>query len=266
MRAAAPSGSVVAPSTHGRVPAPAVAAEALSVTFGANRALEDVTFAVPCGSFVGVLGPNGAGKTTLLRALLGMVPATGRAEVVGRSAYVPQLGDVNTGFPVDALGVVLMGRYPSLGWRRRPRAADRRLALELLERLGLGDRARVPFQALSGGQRQRALVARALAQEGEVLVLDEPLTAIDAPSQEAILGVLAEQVAAGHTVLMTTHDLAQAARSCDRLLLLDRRVVACGPTDEVFRPEVLRRAYHAELLVFDGVALLDDPHHHHDHS
>jgi ABC-type Mn2+/Zn2+ transport system ATPase subunit len=242
----------------------AVRASRLSVSFPGRVALEDVSFEVPRGSWAGVLGPNGAGKTTLLDALLGTVALSGSAELRGRPAYVPQSGGADPSFPVDALGVVLMGRYPALGWHRRPRAEDRRRAREILAQLGLANEARVPFAALSGGQRQRALVGRALAQDGDVLLLDEPLTGIDAPSQEVILEVLDERRRAGATVVMTTHDLAQAARVCDRLLLLNRELVAAGTTDEVFRPPLLRRAYGGELLFLDeGAAVLDDAHHHH---
>jgi ABC-type Mn2+/Zn2+ transport system ATPase subunit len=241
-----------------------VRAEGLGVSFDGRPALEDVSFTLPAGAFAGVLGPNGAGKTTLLRALLGVLPHSGSAHLNGPAGYVPQLAAVASSFPVDALGVVLMGRYARLGWRRRPGATDRRLARELLERVDLADRARTPFGALSGGQRQRALVARALAQEGSVLVLDEPLTGIDSPSQETVLRVLAEQCGQGRTVLMSTHDLAQAARACDHLVVLDRGLVAAGPTQEVFRPDVLRRAYRTELLRLDGgVAVLDAGDHTH---
>jgi manganese/iron transport system ATP-binding protein len=234
------------------------------VRFGDSVALAGVTFAVPRGALVGVLGPNGAGKTTLLRALLGVVPSSGAFSVAGSVAYVPQLGALHPSFPVDALGVVLMGRYPQLGWRRRPGRGDRALAAEQLERLGLGERARSPFATLSGGQRQRALVARALVQQAEALLLDEPLTGIDAPSQTTILRVLAEQARAGATVLMTTHDIAQAAQTCDRLLVLNRTLVAEGPPQEVFHSDVLRQAYASELVLLEGgrVALLDDAHHH----
>jgi manganese/iron transport system ATP-binding protein len=243
--------------------APALCAERLSVSFAGRRALDDVSFELEAGAFAGVLGPNGAGKTTLLRALLGTVGHSGSARLGGRPAYVPQAGGVDPSFPVDALGVVTMGRYPRLGWRRRPRAEDRHRAREILEQVGLADDARVPFGALSGGQRQRALVGRALAQDGDVLLLDEPLTGIDAPSQALLLDVFEAHRRSGRTVVMTTHDLAQAARVCDRLLLLNRSLVAAGPTEEVFRPEVLRRAYGGELLLLDGhTALLDDAHHH----
>lgn len=241
-----------------------VETRSLSVAFGATEALRDVSLDLPRGAFAGVLGPNAAGKTTLLRALLGLLPYTGTAKLAGPAGYVPQLGSLHPAFPVDALGVVLMGRYPKLGWRRRPGAADRRAAREELARLGLEDEARTTFAALSGGQRQRVLVARALAQEAEVLLLDEPLTGTDAPSQAAILGVLAERAASGATVAMTTHDVGQAARVCDTLVLLRRELVAAGPVEEVFRPEVLRRAYEHELLELGPTtALLDDAHHHH---
>ena len=244
--------------------APTVAASGLSVSFGPRQALDDVSFELWPGTFTGVLGPNGAGKTTLLAALLGTITHRGSARLEGRPAYVPQAGAIDAAFPIDALGVVLMGRYPRLGWRRRPRADDRRRAYEILEQVGLAAEARTSFGALSGGQRQRALVGRALAQEGDVLLLDEPLTGVDAPSAEVLLDVFEAERRSGRTVVMTTHDLAQAARVCDRLLLLNRSLVAAGRTDDVFRLEVLRRAYGSELLLIDGsTAVLDDAHHHH---
>ncbi len=247
---------------------PTLSASELSVSFGPREALTAVSFELSAGTFAGVLGPNGAGKTTLLRALLGTLDHRGSVRLAGRPAYVPQAGAIDTAFPVDALGVVLMGRYPRLGWRRRPGSEDRRRALEILEQVGLSAQGRMSFGALSGGQRQRVLVGRALAQEGDVILLDEPLTGVDGPSAAVLLDVFEAQRRAGRTVVMTTHDLAQAARVCDRLLLLNRTLVADGRTDQVFRPEVLRRAYGGELLLIDGqTALLDDAHHHdHDHG
>jgi ABC-type Mn2+/Zn2+ transport system ATPase subunit len=255
------------PAAAGARPAsaapPAIAVHDLGVAYGGRAALAGVSFEVPRGSFVGVLGPNGAGKTTLLRALLGLVPHAGTIELRGSTAYVPQLGAVASAFPVDALGVVLMGRYPRLGWRRRPGSHDRRLALALLEHVGLADRARAPFGSLSGGQRQRVLVARALAQEGDVLLLDEPLAALDSPSAETTLRVLVQECARGRTVLMTTHDLAQARATCDRIVLLNRRLVAHGPTGDIFRPEVLARAYGSELVLWGGERVVVDEGGHH---
>jgi manganese/zinc/iron transport system ATP- binding protein len=243
-----------------------VEVEGLGVAFDGRPALVDLSFSVPAGSLVGVLGPNGAGKTTLLRALLGELPHSGRATLSGRAGYVPQHTAAHQGFPIDALGVVLMGRYPRLGWLRRPGRADRELALALLDRVGLGDRARDQFSELSGGQRQRVLVARALAQEGELLLLDEPFTGVDATSHEKLLDVLREQAAAGTTVLMTTHDVGEAARVCDRLLILNRELVAEGPTGVIYSPETLRRAYGEQVLQLDGGTVLLDEGVHHEHG
>ena len=241
---------------------PALTVDGLRVAYGARVALEDVSFTVPAGAFVGILGPNGAGKTTLLRALLGDLPHAERVEVDRPLAYVPQLTETRAAFPIDALGVVLMGSYPRLGWWRRPSRADRDGARELLERVGLGDRARSPFDELSGGQRQRVALARALAQRGRVMLPDEPLSGTDAPSRELVLRVIAEECERGGTVLMTTHDLAEAARNCDRMLVLNRGLVAEGTTEDIFTEEVLRRAYGGDVLVLDGKpALIDDPHH-----
>ena len=247
---------------------PAVEVSGLGVAFAGRPALVDVSFSVPGGSLVGVLGPNGAGKTTLLRALLGELPHSGRAELRGRTGYVPQHTAAHDGFPIDALGVVLMGRYPRLGWLRRPGAADRALALALLERVGLREHARRQFSELSGGQRQRVLVARALAQEGEVLLLDEPFTGVDPASHETLLTVLRDHARSGAIVLMTTHDVGEAGRVCDRLLILNRELVAEGPTDAIYTPETLRRAYGAQVLELgSGTVLLDEGvHHDHDHE
>jgi manganese/iron transport system ATP-binding protein len=230
----------------------AVTVDGLGVTFGQRTALEDVSFTVPRGAFVGILGPNGAGKTTLLRALLGEVGHTGRLELERPVAYVPQLSETQAAFPVDALGVVLMGAYPRLGWWRRPSRRDRDGALELLGRVGLADRARTTFDELSGGQRQRVLLARALAQEGRVMLLDEPLSGTDARSRELVLEVIAQQCAEGGTVLMTTHDLAEAARVCDRMLVLNRTLIAQGATEEIFTEDVLRRAYGGDVSSSTG--------------
>ena len=246
-------------------PASALEVRDLSVALGGRSVLESVTFAAPSGVLVGVLGPNGAGKTTLLRALLGVVPYRGDVRVSGRVAYVPQSGSVNLSFPVDALGVVLMARYPRRRWTWRVSREDRALAMTQLEAVGLAEAARRPFEELSGGQRQRVLVARALAQEGDVLLLDEPLTAIDLPSQETILAVVADRCRQGALALMTTHDLAQAAKVCQRLVLLDRVLVAEGPSAAVLQADVLRRAYGTSLLVLDDGRILVEGDAHHDH-
>ena len=246
--------------------APAVEVKGLGVAFAGRPALVDVSFSVPPGSLVGVLGPNGAGKTTLLRALLGELPHSGRAALNGRAGYVPQHTAAHEGFPIDALGVVIMGRYPRIGWLRRPGRADRALALDLLDRVGLREHARRQFSDLSGGQRQRVLVARALAQEGEVLLLDEPFTGVDATSHEKLLTVLRELTREGRTVVMTTHDVGEAGRVCDRLLILNRELVAEGPTETIFTPDTLKRAYGAQVLELGSGTVLLDEGVHHDHD
>jgi len=245
----------------------AVAVEGLSVAFGARQALSEVSFRVPTGAFVGILGPNGAGKTTLLRALLGQLAPRGRIAIERPVAYVPQLTGAGSAFPIDALGVVLMGFFPRLGWWRRPSRTDRTRARALLDRVGLANRAGSSFDELSGGQRRRVLLARALAQEGRVLLLDEPLAGVDALSRDLLLRAIHEECASGRAVLMTTHDLAEAARVCDRMLILNRELIAQGTTEQIFTQEVLRRAYGSDVLVLDrGIAVLDDPHHGHAES
>ena len=243
----------------------ALAVEGLSVSFGDRQVLREVSFHVPTGAFVGILGPNGAGKTTLLRALLGQLAARGQIAIERPVAYVPQLSGAGSAFRVDALGAVLMGLFPRLGWWRRPSRADRTRAQALLERVGLGDRARSSFDDLSGGQRQRVLLARALAQEGRVLLLDEPLAGVDALSRDLLLRAIDEERAGRRTVLMTTHDLAEGSRVCDRMLILNRELISEGTTELIFTQDVLRRAYGSDVLVLDrGIAVLDDPHHSHD--
>ena len=235
------------------VASPALSVEGLDVSYGRRTALEGVTFEVPRGSVVGVIGPNGAGKSTLFRAILGVLPHRGRVSVPGgRPAYVPQGDDGRLDLPVTVLDVALMGRYPATPWWRPLRRADRDAARAALDAVGLGGLAGRQVGELSGGQRQRAFLARALTQGGDVMLLDEPLTGVDATSQEAILAVLARLRSEGRAILMATHDLNQAARTCDRLLFLNRRLVAYGTPRETYTREVLARTYGGDLLVLDA--------------
>src|SRR5581483_2200482 len=175
---------------------PALAVEQLSVGYGGQPVLEDVSFSLPAGRLIGVIGPNGAGKTTLLKAILGLIPrASGRVTVAGMQAtrrggaiaYVPQRDSINWRFPATVADVVLMGRYGRLGWLRRPGPHDRAIATECLRQVGMADYAARPIAQLSGGQQQRVFLARALAQQPEVLLLDEPISGVDAPTQNTIL-------------------------------------------------------------------------------
>ena len=221
--------------------------------YGPGRpALRDVDFAAEPGQVVGVLGPNGGGKTTLFRALLGELPVrSGEILLPGPPAYVPQTEHARLDFPVCALDVVLMGAYARTPWFRRVARRDRDAARTALERVGLGDLARVRFGALSGGQRQRVLIARALLQEAQVMLLDEPLSGVDSVSAVRIEALFTELRAQGRTLLVATHDVRQAGE-WDRVLCLNGRQIEFGRPAAVLGPETLRETYGAELIVLEG--------------
>ena len=242
--------------------------EHLSVVRGNELAVEDVSFVVGPGDFVTVVGPNGAGKSTMFAAMLELLPiAQGRASYSGTYGYVPQQQPGQLDFPVSALDVVLMGAYRRLRpFRPVPRSV-RREAVEGLERVGLGDRSQKRFGALSGGQRQRVLLARALLERGEVLLLDEVLAGVDAASEATILEALTAERRDGRAVVMATHDLQLARLESTAVLLVHRRQFAFGPPSQALAPEVLRRAYGSRriLLGGDGTHAIDEGSHH-DHS
>ena len=216
----------------------------LSVSYGAQVALQDASARFVPGQFSAVIGPNGAGKSTLLKTILGLVTASsGRVSVSAdlgdlrkSSAYVPQQQALDWAFPVTVWDVAMMGRTARLGWLRWPGRSDREIVLDSLEQTEVAELRDRPIQALSGGQRQRVLLARMLAREAQVLLLDEPLTGVDAATQEKIMRLLQEQSRAGRTVIMVTHDLEAAARWCDQLLLVNRTVVAQGTPQQVYTP------------------------------
>jgi manganese/iron transport system ATP-binding protein len=222
----------------------------VSVDLGARPVLREVSVAVRPGELVALLGPNGAGKTTLLRAALGLVPlrsgcvridgAPGRHGTLG---YVPQRHEFAWDYPISVEQVVMTGRTPSLGLWRRPAVADWAGVRQALERVELAELSQRPVGQLSGGQRQRVLVARALAAGARVLLLDEPFTGLDLPTQELLTRLFARLVGEGCSLLMATHDLAAAVTTCDRLVLLDGRVVAEGPPATLTDPAPWRRTF-----------------------
>lgn len=229
-------------------------------------ALENLSFEIPEGEQVALIGPNGAGKSSLLKAMVGLLrPQAGTVKVHGLPfghdrdcvAYVPQREEVDWRFPVSVMDVVLMGRYGRLGWLRRPGPADRAAASTALAALGLADLGARPIGDLSGGQQQRVFLARALAQEPHILLLDEPFTGVDAASQERVLELLARLREHRVTVIAATHDLELAAERFDRVLLLNRCLVAYGSAAEVFRPQALKAAYGSQAWLADGGVLVD---------
>ena len=247
----------------------AVIAADVVFSYGRHVALEPSTFEIPTGAITALIGPNGSGKSTLLNGMAGLtMPAAGSLSlepVDGRPrrvAYVLQGTKVNDALPVTAREVVTMGRYAGRGAFRRLTATDQAAVEDAMHRMGIREISARHLSELSGGQRQRVFVAQGLAQEHDLLMLDEPVTGLDLTSAQAIDDVIHDEHARGGTVVMTTHDLAEA-RVADHVLLLSNRVVASGKPSEVLTIDHLTEAYGASLLHVDGDRLfIDDPHHH----
>jgi manganese/iron transport system ATP-binding protein len=218
----------------------------VSVELGGRLALRDVDLRVGSGELVGLIGPNGAGKTTLLRAVLGLLPTTGgtlSTRIDGAIGYVPQRHEFVWDFPISVDKAVMTGRTRRIGWLRRPGDEDRQAVHEALERVDLTALRNRPIGELSGGQRQRVLVARALSIRPQLLLLDEPFTGLDVPTQELLTTLFGELRKEGKALLMTTHDLPAAAGMCTRLCLLNQTVVADGPPEELRDPSIWLRAF-----------------------
>ena len=233
----------------------------VTVEFDGHMALNNVTFDVDAGTLMGVVGPNGAGKSTLFNAIAGLLPVhQGKVTLhrvdqgSGALAYVPQRESVNWRFPVTVMDVVMMGRCCRLGWFRRPGKRDRELVNACLGRVGLWDHRSALMTELSGGQKQRVFVARALAQEASILLLDEAFSGVDAGAQEGLVEVLQTLRDEGRIVLLATHDLTNLGGRFDQVLCLNRNVCACGPPDQVFTSEVMEQLYgtHGLRLTMDG--------------
>ena len=232
--------------------------ENLTVSYHGIPALKNVNLAVEPGTMTAIIGPNGAGKSTLLSAILGLLtPDQGRVSFYGGSldrvrkevAYVPQRSSVDWTFPISVLGTALLGTYPRLGLMKLPRASQRKLAYESLERLGIADLAQRQIGALSGGQQQRMFLARALTQQAKLIILDEPFIGVDATSEKLIVELLHELRAQGITILVVHHDIETVPKYYDQAILLNKTIVAQGPVAQVVTPELLTLAYHPELKI-----------------
>ncbi len=227
-------------------------------------AIEGIDFEAGAGRLVAVLGPNGGGKTTLFRALLGELPhQEGEVSLSGQIAYVPQTERARLDFPVSTMDVALMGTYAGAPWYKRLGSERRRRAARALERVGLTEHSDALFGELSGGQRQRALIARALAQDARILLLDEPLSGLDRPSGEQVSSLLRDLRDSGATLLVATHDI-QQSREFDLVLCLRRFQLGWGVPSEVLTADVLARTYGGELIpVGDGAHAVVIQHHSH---
>ena len=257
-------------------PGPAVLIEGVTAGYGRRVALTDVSLDVQQGSLLAVIGPNGAGKSTLLKLIAGLLkPTAGRLTVLGgppgsaarQVAYLPQAEAVDWDFPVTVGEVVMMGRYARLGFGRQPGPVDRERGGAALETVGMADAADRQIGALSGGQRRRVFLARAIAAEPELYLLDEPVTGVDVTTQEELMDVLEGEARAGKTVIATTHDLICAAQRFHQAALINGRVVAQGPAELVLDQRLLAETYGGHVLVLPGDGgrmVLDDAHHHDD--
>ena len=241
---------------------PALEIQNVSARYNGKRVLSDVDFAVRSGERIAVVGPNGAGKSTLFKLIVGLIPHdTGDVLVHGHShhagdcpslGYVPQREDVDWTFPVSVSDVVLMGRTRQIGWLRWPSGRDHGIVREALRQVGMESLVSAPIGELSGGQQQRVFIARALAQEADILLLDEPLSGVDPQTQASLFETLDQLRQRGVTVLLATHDLELATARFDKVLMLSGRVVAFGQPAEVFTPQALAATYGQPFSVLPG--------------
>lgn len=265
------AGDVAAAAVQAAVP-PAIDVSHVSVTYpNGNQALADVSFALAPGGICGLVGINGSGKSTLFKTIMGFLrPTSGTVRLNGLPvagalksnlvAYVPQSEDVDWNFPVLVRDVVMMGRYGHMGLLRIPSRTDREKVDQALERVGMAAFRHRQIGELSGGQKKRVFLARALAQEGRIILLDEPFTGVDVKTEHAIMDLMRDLRDAGHLMLVSTHNLGSVPEFCDHVVLINRRLLAAGPTQRVFTQANLEQAFGGALRHFQlrGDRLHDD--------
>lgn len=240
--------------------------ENVVVAYETHTILEDLSFSVPHGAQVAVVGPNGAGKSTLFKALVGLLPLRkGQIRIHGLPlgqhkdcvAYIPQREEVDWHFPVIVEEVVMMGRFNDYGWFGKPGEKDHAVVAQCMRQMGISKLAKRSISELSGGQQQRVFLARALAQEPHILLMDEPFTGVDVSTQEATLALLDDLHTRGVTVLVSTHDLNMAAERFERILLLKHRLIAYGSREQVFTSENISAAFGKQALFLDNIIVVD---------
>lgn len=234
----------------------------LTVSYDRKPVLWDIDLTLPAGKLIGIVGPNGAGKSTLIKSVMGLTPNSSGyvklfdqdlKQVRDRISYVPQRESVDWDFPASALDVVLMGRYGKLGLFKRPRKADRDIAIDSLTKVGMEAYASRQISQLSGGQQQRVFLARALAQQADLYFMDEPFAGVDAATEKAIISILREMSAKGNTVVVVHHDLQSVTEYFDWVILLNMRLIASGPIQEAFNTELLQETYGGKLTLLSDV-------------
>lgn len=253
--------------------------ENVMVAYNGHPILDDLTFEVPHGAQVAVVGPNGAGKSTLFKALVGLLPLRkGQIRIHGLPlgqhkdcvAYIPQREEVDWRFPVTVEEVVMMGRFNNFGWLGKPGEQDHAAVQQSMDQLGITKLAKRSIGELSGGQQQRVFLARALAQEPHILLMDEPFTGVDVATQEATLALLDDLRTRSVTVMVSTHDLSMAAERFERILLLKRRLIGYGAREQVFTRENIGAAFGKQALILDNTVVVDhccpDDEHEHTHG
>lgn len=242
---------------------PPVEVHDLTVSYDKKPVLWNIDVAIPEGQIIGIIGPNGAGKSTLIKAIMGLIPAeSGWVKIYGETlarqrglvGYVPQRESVDWDFPVTVRDVVLMGTYGRLGLFRRPGKAERLLADKCLDQVGMAGFAVRQIANLSGGQRQRVFLARALAQDSRIYLMDEPFVGVDAATESAIIDLLRNLKEQKRTLLVVHHDLQTAPDYFDSILMLNMRLVAFGPTSQVFTTEILQKTYGGRLTILSEAA------------
>ena len=240
--------------------------DGLSVSYDRKRVLSNIYLNIESGNVYGVIGPNGAGKSTLFKSILGLlVPNAGKIEVLGheveevrkRIAYVPQKDDVDWQFPATVFDIVMMGRYPFKSLFNRLDREDERIAMDSLEQVGIVDLKDRQIGALSGGQQQRVFIARALCQQADIFLLDEPFVGIDITTEETIIRILKELAAKGKTLLVVHHDLSTVDNYFNKVILLNQRLLAYGDTETTFTQENVAKTYGAQLTILHKAGMID---------